>query len=77
LYIIKEKEYHIERTPEAINVLSEHLARSLVKISKDYEQREVDFGDEEIVYEIYTKAINAVIRQHSVARRGPRLSALV
>jgi DNA-binding transcriptional ArsR family regulator len=69
LSMIKEKEYHIERTPEAINVLSEHLAHSLVKISKDYEQRKVDFGDEEIVYEIYTKAINAVIRQHSVAIR--------
>jgi DNA-binding transcriptional ArsR family regulator len=69
LSIIKEKGYHIERTPEAINVLSEHLARSLVKISKDYEQREVNFGDEEIVYEIYTKAISAVIRQHSVVIR--------
>jgi DNA-binding NarL/FixJ family response regulator len=31
--------------------------------------REVDFGDEGIVYEIYTKAISAVIRQHSVAIR--------
>jgi DNA-binding transcriptional ArsR family regulator len=41
LSIIKEKGYHIERTPEAINVLSEHLARALVKISKGYEQREV------------------------------------
>ena len=69
LSIIKEKEYHIERTPAAINVLSEHLARSLVKISKDYEQREVNFGDEKIAYEIYTKAINAVIKQHSVAIR--------
>ena len=64
LFILKEKGYHIERTPEAINMISEHLTRLLVKISKKYEQKEVDFGSEEIVYEIYTKAINALIRQH-------------
>jgi DNA-binding transcriptional ArsR family regulator len=69
LFILKEKGYHIERTPEAINMLSEHLTRLLVKISKKYEQKEVDFGNEEIVYEIYTKAINALIRQHTVERR--------
>jgi DNA-binding transcriptional ArsR family regulator len=69
LLILKEKGYHIERTPEAINMLSEHLTRLLVKISKKYEQKEVDFGNEEIVYEIYTKAINALIRQHVVERR--------
>jgi DNA-binding transcriptional ArsR family regulator len=69
LFILKEKGYHIERTPEAINMISEHLNRLLVKISKKYEQKEVDFGNEEIVYEIYTKAINALIRQHTVERR--------
>jgi DNA-binding transcriptional ArsR family regulator len=64
LFILKEKGYHIERTPEAINTLSEDLTRLLVKISKRYEQKEVDFGNEEIVYEVYTKAINALFRQH-------------
>jgi DNA-binding transcriptional ArsR family regulator len=68
LFILKEKGYHIERTPEAINLLSEHLTRLLVKISKKYEQKEVDYGNEEIVYEIYTKAINALIKQHAVER---------
>jgi len=38
----------------------------LVKISEDYEQKEVDFGNEEAVYEIYTKAITAFIRQRTV-----------
>lgn len=66
MFILKEKEYHIERTPEAINMISEHLNRLLVKISKKYEQKEVDFGNEEIAYEIYTKAINALIRQPTV-----------
>jgi DNA-binding transcriptional ArsR family regulator len=68
LYILKERGYHIERTSETINVLSEHLAHLLVKISKAYEQKEVDFGNEETVYEIYTKAIADFIRQRAVKK---------
>jgi DNA-binding transcriptional ArsR family regulator len=64
LYILKERRgYPIEQTPEAVNTLSEHLGRILVKISKNYGQRDVDYGNEEIVYEIYAKAINVLIRQ--------------
>jgi hypothetical protein len=48
LFILKEQGYHIERTTEAINMLSEDLTRLLVKISKKYEQKEVDFGNEEM-----------------------------
>ena len=67
LCISKERGgYHIEQTSEAINTLSEHLARLLVKTSKNYEQKDVDYGNEEIVYEIYIKAINALIRQQEV-----------
>jgi hypothetical protein len=62
LRMLKERGFHIENTPEAINALSEQLARLLVKISKNYERKEVDSGNEEIVYEIYTKAITALIR---------------
>jgi hypothetical protein len=47
-------------------MISEDLASLLVKISKNYEQKEVDFGNEEMVYEIYTKAITAFIEQHVV-----------
>ena len=60
--ILKERGFHIEHSPETINALSEQLARLLVKISKNYERKEVDSGNEEIVYEIYTKAITALIR---------------
>jgi DNA-binding transcriptional ArsR family regulator len=64
LYILKERRrYPIEQTPEAVNTLSEHLGRILVKISKNYGQRDVDYGNEEIVYEIYAKATNVLIRQ--------------
>jgi DNA-binding transcriptional ArsR family regulator len=70
LSILKERGYHIERTPEAINMLSEHLARLLVKISKNYEQKDVQFGNEGIVYEIYTKAINAFIKENTSERRN-------
>jgi hypothetical protein len=70
LYILKEKGYHIERTSEEINVLSKHLAQLLVKISKAYEQKEVDFDNEETVYEIYTKAIADFIRQRAVKKKS-------
>jgi hypothetical protein len=69
MFILKERGYNIELTPDAINVMSEHLARLLVKISKNYEQKVVDSGNEEIVYEIYTKVINAFIRQRVVEIR--------
>jgi DNA-binding transcriptional ArsR family regulator len=65
-YILKERGYPIERNSETINILSEYLAQLLVKISKDYEQKEVDFGSEETVYEIYTKVITGFIRQRTV-----------
>jgi DNA-binding transcriptional ArsR family regulator len=67
--ILKERGFHIERSPEAINALSEQLAHLLVRISKNYERKEVDSGNEEIVYEIYTKAISALIKQHVIEIR--------
>jgi len=63
LRMMQEKGYSIEPTPETINALSEHLARLLVKISKTYEQKNVTYSNEETVYEIYTKTINAFIKQ--------------
>jgi len=64
--LLREKGYNVEQTPEAINALSEHLARLLVKTSKNYEQKDVDYGNEKIVYEIYMKTINALIKQHII-----------
>jgi DNA-binding transcriptional ArsR family regulator len=62
LCILKDKRYHIEHTPQAINTLSEQLARLLIRASKGYEQKIVDYGNEEVVYEIYMAAINAFIK---------------
>jgi DNA-binding transcriptional ArsR family regulator len=68
LRMLKERGFHIEHSPEAINALSEQLARLLVRISKDYERKEVDSGNEEIVYEIYTKAIADIGRTTRVTK---------
>ncbi|HZA70117.1 MAG TPA: helix-turn-helix domain-containing protein [Nitrososphaeraceae archaeon] len=67
--ILKERGYHIEQTSDATNTLSELLAHVLVKVSKNYVQKEVGFGSEEIVYEIYIKAINSFIRQYPIEIR--------
>src|ERR671917_672843 len=69
LRMLKERGFHIEHSPEAINRLSERLARLLVRISKSYERKEVDSSNEEIVYEIYTKAITALIKQDIIEVR--------
>jgi hypothetical protein len=63
LYMLKEKGYRIEETPNTINNLSEQLARSLVRTSKSYNQKNVDHSYESIVYEIYTKAVSEFIKQ--------------
>jgi DNA-binding transcriptional ArsR family regulator len=67
--ILKDRGFNIEPSPEAINALSEQLARLLVKISKNYERKQIDFGNEEIVYEIYTKAITVLIKQDLIEIR--------
>jgi DNA-binding transcriptional ArsR family regulator len=66
LCMLKEKRSLIKQTPEAIDTLSEHLGRLLVKTSKNYEQKDIDYSNEEMVYEIYTKALNTFIRQQEV-----------
>jgi DNA-binding transcriptional ArsR family regulator len=63
LYMLKEKGYRIEETPDTINNLSEQLARSLVRTSKSYNQKNLDHSYESIVYEIYTKAVSEFIKQ--------------
>src|SRR5205809_365961 len=47
----------IDRSPNISSSFSELLSRQLVKVAKAYEEKEVDYGHEKVMYEIYTKAI--------------------
>jgi DNA-binding transcriptional ArsR family regulator len=51
----------IVQTPTITNRIAEGLSRHLVKLSKKYEQKEVNYAEEKIIYEIYTKAISELL----------------
>ncbi|PWU82764.1 MAG: hypothetical protein DLM72_00080 [Candidatus Nitrosopolaris wilkensis] len=52
---------NIDHAPNISNSFSELLSRQLVKVAKAYEEKEVDYAHEEIIFEIYTKAISKLL----------------
>jgi len=60
--LIRNNRNSITQTPTISNRIAEGLSRHLVKISKGYEQKEVNYADEKIIYEIYTKAISKLFK---------------
>jgi DNA-binding transcriptional ArsR family regulator len=51
----------IDQTPNMSNSFSELLSRQLVKVAKAYEEKQVEYAQEKIIYEIYTKAISKLL----------------
>jgi DNA-binding transcriptional ArsR family regulator len=51
----------IVQTPTISNTIAESLSRQLVKLSKKYQQREVNYAEERAIYEIYTKAVSELL----------------
>lgn len=58
--------YAIDQTPESIDAISENLSRFLVKAAKSYEDKIVNHGDESIIYEIYSKALNSLLKEKNI-----------
>ena len=56
-------DYEIEHTTEAINRISEKLSRHLIIAAKSYENKTINHGDEQNVYEIYAKAIANLLKE--------------
>ena len=50
---------------EDINKISASLSRLLVSVAKQYVQKRASYGDERIVYEIYTKAFNLLLKERA------------
>jgi DNA-binding transcriptional ArsR family regulator len=48
-----------------INGISASLSSFLVTVAAQYAQRKVSYGQEKIVYEIYTKAFGLLLKQHT------------
>ncbi|NAL78035.1 hypothetical protein, partial [Nitrososphaera sp. AFS] len=57
----------IVQTPTITNRIAESLSRHLVKQSKKHEQKEVNYAEEKIIYEIYTKAISELLATNEVS----------
>ena len=64
LLMIKNHNVHIEQIPTVSNSFSEILSRQLVKVAKAYEDKQVDYAHEKIIYEIYTKAISKLLDEN-------------
>lgn len=62
--LILNDHIHIDQTPYISNSFSELLSRQLVKVAKAYEEKEVDYAHEKIIYQIYTKAIFKVLNKN-------------
>ena len=56
-------DYEIEHTTEAINRISEKLSRHLIIAAKSYENKTINHGDEQNVYQIYAKAIANLLKE--------------
>ena len=54
----------IDQTPSISNSFAEILSRKLVKVAKTYEEKQVDYAHEKIIYEIYTKAISELLDEN-------------
>jgi DNA-binding transcriptional ArsR family regulator len=63
--------YAIDQTPESIDAISENLSRFLVKTAKSYEDKIVNHGDESIIYEIYSKALNSLLKEKNIRNSLP------
>jgi DNA-binding transcriptional ArsR family regulator len=63
--------YAIDQTPESIDAISENLSRFLVKAAKSYEDKIVNHGDESIIYEIYSKALNSLLKEKNIRNSLP------
>lgn len=63
VYNKKLSTFDIEKTPEAINAISENLSRYLIISAKSYQKRVINHSDERYIYEIYGKAILSLLKE--------------
>ena len=53
----------IDHAPDVSNSFSERLSRELVKVARANEGKEVGYGNEKILYDMYTKAISQLLEK--------------
>jgi DNA-binding transcriptional ArsR family regulator len=67
---LNDKEnFTIQYTYDEINKLAKSLSRLLVKTAKNYQNKEVEYGEERVVNYIYKRSINLVISRKQISFR--------
>jgi DNA-binding transcriptional ArsR family regulator len=64
LLLIKNHRFRIEQVPSVSNSFAEILSRQLVKVARAYEEKQVDYAYEKIIYEMYTKSISKLLDEN-------------
>lgn len=62
--LLSYKSLIIPRTPNMINEISIELSRIITSVAKTYEGRDIEQGTENIILELYNKAINIFIKNY-------------
>src|SRR5215467_2121288 len=76
LLIMNNRNNSIDQTPNISNNFAEILSRQLVKVAKAYVEKQVNHGQESVIYEIYTKAMSELldIKKNSVLSKEMALN---
>jgi DNA-binding transcriptional ArsR family regulator len=62
--LLSHRSLTMPRTPNMINEISIKLSRIITSVAKTYEGRDIEQGTENIILEIYNKAINIFIKNY-------------
>lgn len=61
--MLSMKDKSFERDRELANYITRNLSAYLIQAAKPYIDKEIDYGDESMVHEIYVRAIKAILKE--------------
>jgi DNA-binding transcriptional ArsR family regulator len=71
--LIINNRHSIDQTLNLSNSFAEILSRQLVKVAKAYVEKQVNHGQESVIYEIYTKAISELLDMNKSSLLGKQI----
>ena len=61
--MLSMKDKSFERDNELAGFITKNLSAYLIQAAKPYIEKEIDYGDESMVHEIYVRAIKAILKE--------------
>ena len=71
--LIINNRHSIDQTLNLSNSFAEILSRQLVKVAKAYVEKQVNHGQESVIYEIYTKALSELLDMNKSSLLGKQI----